>query len=258
MLLSLLQNANGVKVKISTQDLGNDKVSAEDMVETKNAELADLLQKSFKGKRYLIIVDDIWSREAWDEIRLWFPENNNRSWILLTTRIMEVALYASSPKDPFPMRPLNPKKSWDLFFQEAFGKKDCPIKFKNVAKAVVENCKGLPLIISVVAATLSSKRTLDEWNEVAQSASSLVNLDSYQHCSRVLALSYYHLPSHLKACFLYFGVFAKASDISVKKLIRLWTAEGLFELRGLEELENVAGNLLHDLIDKSLVVVSKR
>ncbi|KAK4349567.1 hypothetical protein RND71_032322 [Anisodus tanguticus] len=167
-----------------------------DKEEIENAELADHLQKCLKGRRYLIVVDDIWSMEAWDEIRMWFPENKNKSRItLLTTRDM----------------------------------------------------KGL-----------SSKRTLDEWKEVAQGVSSLVNVDDYQRCSRVLALSYNYLPSNLKACFLYFGVFAKASEISVKKLIRLWIAEGLFELRGLGELQKVAANLLHDLIDKNLVSVSKQ
>ncbi|KAG5589263.1 hypothetical protein H5410_039777 [Solanum commersonii] len=236
-------DATGVKEEINPQDQGNDEV------EIDNAELADRLQKSFKGK----------SREAWDEIRLWFPENNNTSRILLTTRIREVARYASYPKNPFPMRPLEPKESWDLFCQKAFGEKDCPTKFRTSSKVIVENCKGLPLIISVVVGTLSSKRILDKWNQVTQGVSSLVNVDDYQHCSRVLALSYNYLPLHLKACFLYFGVFTKASEIFVKKLIRLWIAEGLFELRGrLRDLEEVADSLLHDLIDKSLVMVSKR
>ncbi|KAK4728518.1 hypothetical protein R3W88_021506 [Solanum pinnatisectum] len=242
MLLCLLQDAIGVEGEL-------DNVS--------DGDLADRLQKSLKGRRYLIVVDDIWSTEAWDDIRLCFPENNNRSRILLTTRDMNVAQYASSPKDPFPMRFLEPEESWNLFCQKAFGKKDCPNEFDNVTNVVVESCKGLPLMISVVAGLLSSK-TLDEWMKVAQSMSLLVNLDDYQHCSRVLALSYKHLPSHLKACFLYFGVFPKAREISVKKLIRLWVAEGLIELKGLEGLEKVAANLLHDLINKNLLVVSRR
>ncbi|XP_016480519.1 putative late blight resistance protein homolog R1A-3 [Nicotiana tabacum] len=246
MLLSLLQDAIVEKEK------------KEKLEKKSNGDLADLLQKSLKGRRYLIVVDDIWSREAWDDIRLWFPEYNIASRILLTTRDMKVAQYASSPEDPFPMRPLELEESWNLFCQKAFDKKDCPTEFENVAKLVVENCKGLPLMISVVAGALSSKRRLEEWREVAQRVSSLVNLDDYQRCSGVLALSYKHLPSHLKACFLYFGVFPKAREISVKKLIRLWAAEGLLELKGLEGLEKLAPNLLHDLIDKNLVVVSTR
>ncbi|KAH0647257.1 hypothetical protein KY290_033248 [Solanum tuberosum] len=78
------------------------------------------------------------------------------------------------------------------------------------------------------------------------------------YVKEVLALSYNHLPSHLKACFLYLGIFPKDRDISMKKLIRLWVAEGLLELKGLEGFEKVAANRLHDLIDKSLVVVGKR
>ncbi|KAH0641644.1 hypothetical protein KY289_032618 [Solanum tuberosum] len=242
MLISLLQYAIGVN---------------EELDKKPDDELADCLQKSLKGRRYLIVVDDIWSIEAWEDIRQWFPEQNNRSRILLTTRIMEVSRYASYPKNLFPMRVLHPEESWNLFCQKAFGKNDCPAEFENVGKVIVGNCNGLPLMISVVAGSLSGKRTLDEWNEVAQSVSSLVNLDDYQRCSGVLALSYNHLPSHLKACFLYFGVFKKASEISVENLIRLWMAEGLCKLRGIGELEKEASSLLHDLIDKSLIVACK-
>lgn len=182
----------------------------------------------------------------------------NKSRILLTTRDMNVAQYASFPDAPFPMCFLEPEESWNLFCQKAFGKQDCPTEFENVAKVVVENCKGLPLMISIVVGTLSSKRTLDEWRKVALSVSTFVSLDDYQCCSGVLALSYNHLPSYLKACFLYFGVFPKSSEISMKKLVRLWVVEGLLEIKGLEGLEKVAINLFHDLIDKSLIVVRKR
>ncbi|XP_070048394.1 putative late blight resistance protein homolog R1A-10 isoform X2 [Nicotiana tomentosiformis] len=237
MLLSLLQNAIGVDEEADKKSDGEQPNrlqksdgDLEDGLQKIDDALADRLQKSLKGRRYLIVVDDIWSTEAWDEIKLWFPDNSNRSRILLTTRDMNVAQYASFPNDPFPMRLLKPKESWHLFCQKAFGNKG----------------------------TLSSKRTLDAWREVAKSVSSLVNLDDYERCSRVLSLSYSYLPSHLKACFLYFGVFPKASEISVKKLIRLWVAEGLLELKGLEELEKLGSSLLHDLINKSLVVVSKR
>ncbi|XP_070047578.1 putative late blight resistance protein homolog R1A-10 isoform X2 [Nicotiana tomentosiformis] len=244
-------NLKKKKKKISDVQLAN-------RMQKSDGELADRLQKSLKGRRYLIVVDDIWSTEAWDEFRLWFPEYNNRSRILLTTRDIKVAQYASYPRDPSPMRFLKPEESWTLFCQKAFDQKVCPIEFENIAREVVKNCNGLPLMISVVAGALSSKRTVDEWRKVAQSVSSLVNLDDYQRCSRVLALSYNHLPSHLKACFLYFGVFPKASEISVKKLIRLWVAEGFLELKGFEGLEKVATSLLSNLIDKSLVVVGKR
>ena len=110
MLISLLQDTIGVKVEINQEE------------EIINAELTDRLQRSLKRRRYLIVVDDIWSTEAWDDISQWFPENNNRSRILLTTRSMEVARHASSPKNPFQMRFLDPNESWNLFCQKAFSR----------------------------------------------------------------------------------------------------------------------------------------
>ncbi|KAM3320871.1 hypothetical protein P3S67_008073 [Capsicum chacoense] len=60
------------------------------------AELANMLQKSLKGKRYLIVLEEMWKSEAWDAVRLCFPSENKGSGILLTTRNNEVACYANT------------------------------------------------------------------------------------------------------------------------------------------------------------------
>ncbi|XP_016464692.1 putative late blight resistance protein homolog R1B-14 [Nicotiana tabacum] len=238
-----------------------DAIGKKDPVDAKIdiGKLAERLKNGLKRERYLIVVDDIWSKEAWIRIAQWFPDSGNKSRILLTSRDKEVAEYASFPRSCFQMRPLNTNESQNLFYRKTFAKNDNPgSAFKEVAEEVAKNCKGLPLMITAVAGILSSKSTLGEWNTVAQSVSSLVNDDAYQQCLKVLALSYNHLPSHVKACFLHFGVFPKAHEISVKKLIRLWVAEGLLNLKGVEEFEQVAGHLLYNLIEKSLVIIGKR
>ncbi|PHU10949.1 hypothetical protein BC332_17879 [Capsicum chinense] len=68
-------------------------IKMDDVIKTKGeAELADMLQKSLKRKRYLIVLDDIWSCEVWDGMRRCFPtEDSAGSRILLTTRNNEVA-----------------------------------------------------------------------------------------------------------------------------------------------------------------------
>ncbi|XP_075102879.1 putative late blight resistance protein homolog R1A-3 isoform X2 [Nicotiana tabacum] len=244
MLLGLLKDAN----------IGKE----EDLDKKSDSDLAVCLKQSLMGRRYLIVVDDIWSKNAWDEIRLCLPDDGKRSRVLLTTRDVEVAQYASSPKDPFRMHLLDQEDSWNLFYQKAFVEKGFAIEFEDVGKEVAKNCNGLPLMIAVVAKVLSSKRTLDEWKKVAESVSSLAEVDAYQQCSGVLALSYNHLSSYLKGCFLYFGLFPKASEISMEKLIRLWIAEGLLKVKGMEGLEEVTASHLDYLIYKSLVIVSKR
>ncbi|KAG5608210.1 hypothetical protein H5410_019491 [Solanum commersonii] len=60
-------------------------VNTKDYDKMNDSELADLVQKSLKGPRYLVVVDDIWSRDVWDSISQIFPNRNNGSRVLLTT-----------------------------------------------------------------------------------------------------------------------------------------------------------------------------
>uniref|UniRef100_M1D2Z2 Tospovirus resistance protein C n=1 Tax=Solanum tuberosum TaxID=4113 RepID=M1D2Z2_SOLTU len=52
----------------------------------------DMLRKSLMGKRYLIVLDDMWDCMEWDDLRLCFPNLGNRSRIVVTTRLEKVGL----------------------------------------------------------------------------------------------------------------------------------------------------------------------
>ncbi|XP_031108866.1 putative late blight resistance protein homolog R1B-17 isoform X2 [Ipomoea triloba] len=219
-------------------------------------QLAEQLQKSLKGRRYLIVVDDIWSTDAWDNIQTYFPEHGTSSRILLTARLQEVASYACSSKLCYKMRFLDCDESWNLFcvkIQWCLNK-----DFETIGRKIVENCRGLPLTIVVLAGHLSAKMAVDEWKSVESTLNSLVNLDLYQHFSRILNLSYNNLPCHLKSCFLYLGVFPEDSEIEIKRVIRLWIAEGFIEEEETTTLERTGKKYLKDLINRSLIMISGR
>ncbi|XP_031098049.1 uncharacterized protein LOC116002146 [Ipomoea triloba] len=63
-----------------------------------NTGLAEKVYKSIKDQRYLIVVDDIWSTNVWDDLMRCFPDDNIGSRILLTTRHKNVAEYADSER----------------------------------------------------------------------------------------------------------------------------------------------------------------
>lgn len=107
-------------------------------------ELGERLYKSLRGRRYLIMLDDMWSVEAWDEIKFFLPDTGNGSRVVVTTRHSYVANHFGSPR--LEMRCLGKDDSWDLFCQKAFeAEQGCPQELEEIGKKIVEKCKGLPL-----------------------------------------------------------------------------------------------------------------
>ncbi|KAH0716151.1 hypothetical protein KY284_009056 [Solanum tuberosum] len=68
--------------------------------ETIDDELMEIVYRGLKGRRFLIVIDDIWSTKAWDQMQRIFPNDDNKSRILLTTRLKYVADYVSCPDFP--------------------------------------------------------------------------------------------------------------------------------------------------------------
>ncbi|KAL7115034.1 hypothetical protein ACP275_04G159100 [Erythranthe tilingii] len=205
------------------------------------------------GRRYLIVIDDIWSIEAWEEVSRFFPENNNGSRIVVTTRISNVAIHFDSTC--IELNFLDEDKSWKLFCQKAFDQVGCPSELKDIGKEIINKCKGLPLSICVIGALLGrSNRTQKYWKNIAKDLTSILNSGEDENCLSILSLSYTYLPAHLKPCFLYMGIFPEDRKIFVSRLIKLWVAEGFIKSNQSQSWEEIARGYLSDLIDRNLVL----
>ncbi|GER53553.1 disease resistance protein [Striga asiatica] len=206
-------------------------------------ELGQNLYQSLFGRRYLIVVDDIWGTNAWDMVKRFFPDNKGGSKVLITTRLSNVALQLDGP-DYFQMPFLKVDESWNLLrrcvFQEQQG-----------------NCGGLPLSIVVIGGLLAkSERTRENWQHVLENLSSTVNSEEGEHCFRILKLSYNQLPVHLKPCFLYMGMFPEDHEIHVPTLLKLWVSEGFVKPVAGKSLETIAREVyLHGLVIRNLILV---
>ncbi|XP_019258527.1 PREDICTED: putative late blight resistance protein homolog R1A-10 [Nicotiana attenuata] len=221
-------------------------------------QLLENVYKKLKLKRYLIVLDDIWSIEAWDLVRRSFPDDENGSRIMITTRLLEVADYASNDCLPHPIPFLNVEDSWKLLCNKVFVKEDCPPQLEEIGKKMAEQCRGLPLSVVVIAGVLSNiNRTCDDWKKVAENVNSNIGSTSEQ-CLEILALSYNYLPCNLKACFHYIGVFLKNTEIPADRLIKIWVAEGFLKTNIHKKPEQVAEECLEDLVGRSLIMVSRR
>lgn len=141
--------------------------------------------------------------------------------------------------------------------ERVFGNGHCPQELQQIGKKIAKNCRGLPLIVVVVAGLLKGNMTKEYWESVSENISSAEPTIAEQ-CSKVLFLSYDSLPLYLKPCFLYVAAFPEDSGINVSRLIRLWVAEGFIRSSGSKILEDVARGYLDDLVGRSLLLVAKK
>ncbi|GFP93650.1 putative late blight resistance protein homolog r1a-6 [Phtheirospermum japonicum] len=233
--------------------------SRESLNEMSEDELGEKLYKSLFGRRYLIVLDDIWSIEAWDRVKTFFPNSNDGSAVMFTTRLSSLASQLSGSHDSLEMSFLDEDKSWNLFCKSTFGEESCPRELEDIGKKIVKNCKGLPMPIVVVGGLLAkSKRTREYWLYIARNLNSIVNLEDDERCLKILHLSYKELPVHLKPCFLYMGVYPEDWEIDVHELMRLWVAEGFLKPIHGKCLEVVAKEYFNDLLGRNLILANKR
>ncbi|PHT39417.1 hypothetical protein CQW23_22990 [Capsicum baccatum] len=213
-IISQSYNRRDLLQEIFSQVTGKeDKGDKEDII-------ADELKKSLMGKRYLIVLDDMWDGKAWDDLRLSFPDVGNRSRIVITTRLEEVAKQVKHHIDPYSLPFLTSDDSLKLLQIKVFQQESCPPSLQDVSKAVAERCKGLPLVIVLVFGIIKrNKMEASWWHEVKHSLVS------------------YH----------------------VSELISLWIVECFVQnTEESGRLEETAEGYLNDLISSNVVMVSGR
>ncbi|KAK9088026.1 hypothetical protein Syun_030420 [Stephania yunnanensis] len=125
-------------------------------------EIMGKLNNFLENKRYLVVLDDLWTLQAWDDFEKAFPNGKSGSKIMLTSRNERLAAYADPRSQPVVPEMLSEKESWDLFCNRTFNNADPPGDFpqdlKHCGEKMVKKCGGLPLAI-VVLGGLNSLQT---------------------------------------------------------------------------------------------------
>ncbi|EYU29928.1 hypothetical protein MIMGU_mgv1a001694mg [Erythranthe guttata] len=143
-----------ISQEYSVKEIFSELLSRESSESANEQQLSQELYQSLIGRRYLIILDDIWSIDAWEKMMFFFPDNNNGSRIIITTRLSNVAVQFGS-SSYFSKKFLDENQSWKLFCEKAFSQEEvCPPEFEEIGKKIAEKCQGLPLLIVVIGALL--------------------------------------------------------------------------------------------------------
>ncbi|RWR84252.1 Disease resistance protein [Cinnamomum micranthum f. kanehirae] len=248
-----------VLIRVITCVMSKSRAEIENLPED---ELGTMLRDHLKGKKYLVVIDDIWSKEAWNMLGVVLPNGKDQSRVMLTTRIKDVAVHADPVSRLHEMRLLNDNEGWELFMKKVFPGENpsaaCPSELEETGRKIFKKCGGLPLAILVIGGLLARKdKSFHAWHNVLHSVSRHLT-ESDERCMEILAWSYFDLPHYLKPCFLYFGLFLEDYEIGSGRLIRLWIAEGFIEQRHNEIMEDVAEGYLEELVGRSMIQASSK
>ncbi|XP_037441723.1 disease resistance protein RGA5-like [Triticum dicoccoides] len=225
---------------------------------SKELDLAYSIREHLQDKRYLIIIDDIWTASAWDIISDAFPKGNHGSRVITTTQMEEVALTCCCyhSEHIFEMRPLDHDHSRKLFFSILFGSEsDCPKELKEVTNKIVELCGGLPLATISIASLLSSQPVIkmDLLTHLCDSLSSCLWISPSEGTRQALNLSYNNLPHYLKICLLCLNMYPEGHTIWKDDLVKQWVAEGFIHTTEGQDMEKVAASYFNELINRRFI-----
>ncbi|CAL5189679.1 unnamed protein product [Lathyrus oleraceus] len=217
------------------------------------------VQNLLQGKRYFLVLDDVWnktqelesglSQEKWNKLKSVLLCGSKGSSILVSTRDEDVAEIVRTCQTHH-LSGLPENECWLLFKQYAFGHdKEERAGLVAIGKEIVKKCGGLPLAARALGGLMRSRSGEKEWREVKESR--IWALTDENSILPVLRLSYFHLTPTLKQCFSFCAIFPKDSIIMKEELIHLWLANGFISSRENLEVEDVGSMIWNELCQKS-------
>ncbi|KAL4363063.1 hypothetical protein GQ457_04G021860 [Hibiscus cannabinus] len=211
------------------------------------------LMEKFAGKRFLLVLDDVWNEyhEKWDGLKRALRCGGRGSAVIVTTRLQKVAHMMAT----FPFHRLgclSDEDSWSLFKQRAFGMgvNEGYVNLETIGRQIAQRCGGVPLAIKAIASILRFKSREIEWLRVKDSEI----WDLEDEGSRILAvlrLSYQHLPPYMRQCFSFCSIFPKDFVMKKDELIALWMANGFIPSREPLDLHDTGCEIFSELTWRS-------
>ncbi|XXG52497.1 hypothetical protein AAC387_Pa03g0815 [Persea americana] len=214
-------------------------------------ELQLRLKETLSGKKFLLVLDDVWNEEPekWYRLRDLLLCGGRGSRIVVTTRSPKVASIMSNIQ-PDILKPLSEDVCWSLFCQRAFGNQREETAHPDlvpIGREIVTKCGGIPLAVTTLGGLLFDKRSESRWKSVRDSEMWSLPEEIGNGILPALRLSYNYLRPHLKQCFAICAIFPQDYKIEKKLVIKLWMAHGFIPTDQGMELEDIGNEIFDEL-----------
>ncbi|KAJ9560000.1 hypothetical protein OSB04_005160 [Centaurea solstitialis] len=193
----------------------------------------------------LLVLDDVWTLPVLNQLIIKVPGCK----ILVVSRIKFQSDLLNATHE---LELLREEDAISLFCHTAFGKTEIPPgSDENLIKQIVEKCKGLPLALKVIGASLRDQP--ETYWKAAKNRLSRAQPICDSHETELLnrmKLSIDYLSDKVRDCFLDLGSFPEDKKIPLDVLVNIWT-----ELHDIDEEETFA--ILYELSSKNLLTLVK-
>ncbi|XP_057485026.1 disease resistance protein UNI-like isoform X1 [Actinidia eriantha] len=220
-----------------------------------NDRVACKLLEKLEGKKYLLLLDDVWEKVDLSVVGFPNAHQENGCKVILTTRKFEVCRKMETD-DEIKVEGLPEKEAWEMFNLKVGNVAESPT-IKQHAEEIVKKCGGLPLALMVVGGALRKKTNENFWRQFSSDLKSPAEAsikDIEEEVFKPLKVSYDCLTDIEKNCLLFCGLYPEDNKIEKSELIGYWRAEGLLLGKLTLAKALVKGDaILEDLIDASLL-----
>ncbi|PWZ25070.1 putative disease resistance protein RGA4 [Zea mays] len=237
------------------------RILANKICNTSEAVLEDALKKlqeHLKGKRYLLVLDDIWYKDIdidkWRKLKACLMQGVSCA-VLVTTREKQVAQLMGTVVDNsltnsyHEVAILGKEYIQEIIETRAFSLKKSKLDdLVELVSLIADRCAGSPLAAKAIGSVLRNKTTKEEWEDVLRRSTIC---DDETGILPILKLSYNDLPIDMKQCFAFCALCPKDYHIDMDKLIQLWMANGFISDRNKVPAETVGKWIVNEMVSRS-------
>ncbi|CAN6476085.1 unnamed protein product [Victoria cruziana] len=227
--------------------------------------LTELLHPTITKNKFLLVLDDVWDLDWWEEVEPLLKKGAPGSKIIITTRKKHIS-YGIGAVYTHELESFTLDESWELFLVKALMKGETEEdlerqNLKEIGRNIVMKCGGLPLAVRTVGKVMQSKkRTREDWEFIANSKiwdwKMPASSTSGSSFLPGLILSYDDLPSLLKHYFVYFSLCQKGDSIHRQDLVMNLMAHRLADTANETDVEVAANHHIDDMLGRCLFQLS--
>ncbi|KAK6255492.1 hypothetical protein SCA6_016797 [Theobroma cacao] len=211
--------------QLSTQNEGLGELSSS--LSKSDSEIREDLFRYLKGKKFLLLLDDVWERMDLEAVGIPNPSSRNGSALILATRKLEVCGYRHSI-NVIEMETVSKEEAWELFCEQVGGIVNAP-GIQSFAQGIVEMCGGLPLLVIVTGRALSGEEDVFAWEQAfKQFSGPYRDITDCNDMIQLLKFSFDRLKLHdIQTCFLHCALFAEDEEVNISEFVKYCIQEGL-------------------------------